>query len=83
VVRKWRRFQAEHDEIVPLAPRCDWQASGQDIRDRSRVNTLDWFAEYLNSIMSNLYAYTHGSDEFLDIVRSPPSCDSGNACPCS
>ncbi|PNP61084.1 hypothetical protein FNYG_14172 [Fusarium nygamai] len=67
VVRKWRLLQAEHGEIVPLAPRCDWQASGFGIDDRSRVNTLDWFAEYLNSIMSNLYAYTHGSEEFLDI----------------
>ncbi|KAF5541144.1 hypothetical protein FNAPI_10318 [Fusarium napiforme] len=67
VVRKWRRFQAEHGETVPLAPKCDWQASGFGIDDRSRVNTLDWFAEYLNSIMSNIYAYTQGSDEFLDI----------------
>ncbi|KAF5722185.1 hypothetical protein FMUND_3107 [Fusarium mundagurra] len=65
VVRKWRLFQAEHDEIVPLAPRSDWQASGLGIRDRSRVNTLDWFAEHLNGIMSNLYYFTLGSEEFF------------------
>ncbi|KAG5811412.1 hypothetical protein H9Q74_005097 [Fusarium xylarioides] len=65
VVQKWRRFQAEHDEIAPLAPRCDWQASGLGIRDRSRVNTLDWFAEHLDGIMSNLYYFTLGSEDFF------------------
>ncbi|RBQ74102.1 hypothetical protein FVER14953_09335 [Fusarium verticillioides] len=65
VVRKWRRFQTEHGQIAPLAPRCDWQASGLGIWDRSRVNTLDWFMEHLSDIMSNLYYFTLGSEDFF------------------
>ncbi|KAH7203550.1 hypothetical protein DER44DRAFT_867752 [Fusarium oxysporum] len=73
VVQKWRRFQGEEHESVPLAPRCDWQASGLGMNDRSRVNTLDWFVEFLGDIMSNLYAFTLEHDElFTDgsIVRT-------------
>ncbi|KAF5634666.1 hypothetical protein F52700_5859 [Fusarium sp. NRRL 52700] len=65
MVQKWRLFQAEQDELVPLAPRCDWQASGLGMRDKSRVNTLDWFVEYLDAIMSNVYYFTLGEEEFF------------------
>lgn len=85
VVQKWRRFQAEEHESVPLAPRCDWQASGLGMNDRSRVNTLDWFVEFLGDIMSNLYAFTLEHDEFFTdgsiFVSSTPPYSFGNACP--